>query len=160
VALEKWEVDSVDLAPIVDEIGGGSEILERRGIHFVRELTSPSPIMGDRHWLLRAVANLVQNSLDAVGNGPGEVQLRLTREEDRVVLVVEDTGGGVPDERLPELFSPHFSTTTAGSGLGLALVHQVVTRCHGRVSAANGERGLQVRLEFPAAEQEPPPPST
>ena len=66
---------------------------------------------------------------------------------------VEDTGGGVPDHRLPELFSPQFSTTTAGSGLGLALVHQVVTRCHGRVEAANGERGLRVRIEFPPISQ-------
>jgi len=159
VALEKWDVEAVDLAPIVDQIGAGSEILARRGIRFVREVASPPPIMGDRHWLLRAVANLVQNSLDALGDGPGEVFLRLTKEGDRVVLVVEDTAGGVPDRRLPELFSPHFSTTTAGSGLGLALVHQVVTRCHGRVAAANGEHGLQIRLEFPAAGKEPPPSS-
>ncbi len=159
VALEKWEVEPVDLAPIVDQAGGGSEILERRGIRFVREVASTPPVMGDRNWLLRAVANLVQNSLDAIGDGPGEIMLRLTKEGDRVVLEVEDTGGGVPDERLAELFSPHFSTTTEGSGLGLALVQQVVTRCHGRVAAANADRGLQVRLEFPAAEEEPPPSS-
>jgi signal transduction histidine kinase len=156
VALEKWEVEPVDLAPIVDHVGSESEILERRGIHFVREVDSTPPVMGDRHWLLRAVANLVQNSLDALGDGPGEILLRLTTEGDQVVLVVEDTAGGVPDKRLPEIFSPHFSTTTAGSGLGLALVHQVVTRCHGRVAAANGDRGLQIRLEFPAAGNEPP----
>ncbi len=156
VALEKWDVEPVDLAPIVDQIGSGSEILERRDIRFVREVSAQSPIMGDRHWILRAVANLVQNSLDALGDGPGEILLRLTTEGDRVVLEVEDTAGGVPDKLLPELFSPHFSTTTAGSGLGLALVHQVVTRCHGRVAAANGDRGLQIRLEFPAAANEPP----
>jgi nitrogen fixation/metabolism regulation signal transduction histidine kinase len=159
VELEKWEVEPVDLAPIVEQVGSESEILERRGIHFVREVDSSTPVMGDRHWLLRAVANLVQNSLDALGDGPGEILLRLTTEGDRVVLVVEDTAGGVPNNRLPEIFSPHFSTTTSGSGLGLALVHQVVTRCHGWVAAANGDRGLQIRLEFPAADNEPPPAS-
>jgi signal transduction histidine kinase len=70
-----------------------------------------------------------------------------------VVLEVEDSGGGVADEQLRELFAPHFSTVSAGSGLGLALVQQVVTRCHGRVEAANGDRGLRVRLEFPALTQ-------
>ena len=55
------------------------------------------------------------------------------------------------DERLPDLFSPHFSSTTAGSGLGLALVQGVVVRCHGSVSAINAPRGLKVRLEFPTS---------
>ena len=152
VALEKWEGEPVDLASIVNEVGGGLGILERRGIHFELEISSPPPppVMGDRHWLRRVFANLVQNSIDALGDRSGTVTVGLSAENDAVVLVVEDTGGGVPDERLPELFAPHFSTTTAGSGLGLALVHQVVLRCHGRVAASNAESGLQVRLEFPA----------
>jgi len=151
VALENWEAEPVDLAAIVSEGGSGSRILKRRGIHFELEISSPPPppVMGDRHWLRRVFANLIQNSIDALGDEPGTVTVRLSAEDGSVVLVVEDTGGGVPDERLPELFAPHFSTTTAGSGLGLALVHQVVLRCHGRVAAANAERGLQVRLEFP-----------
>jgi two-component system nitrogen regulation sensor histidine kinase NtrY len=151
VALEKWDAEPVDLASIVSEGGGGSGILQRRGIHFVLEISSPPPppVMGDRHWLRRVYANLVQNSIDALGDGTGTVTVRLSKENGMVVLVVEDTGGGVPDERLPELFAPHFSTTTAGSGLGLALVHQVVLRCHGRVAASNAEKGLQIRLEFP-----------
>jgi signal transduction histidine kinase len=77
--------------------------------------------------------------------------VRARRSEDVVTLEVEDTAGGLPDRQLQDLFSPHFSTTTAGSGLGLALVHQVVARCQGRITAANGERGLIVRLELPAA---------
>jgi signal transduction histidine kinase len=77
--------------------------------------------------------------------------LRLEAVGDLVVLEVEDTAGGVPDERLPDLFSPHFSSTTSGTGLGLALVQQVVVRCHGSVSATNASRGLRVRLEFPTS---------
>ncbi|MCK5375532.1 MAG: hypothetical protein KAJ97_00530 [Acidobacteria bacterium] len=153
VALEVWTPEPVDLVRLLEEVPSGSEILERRGVRIVREVTSPAPppVTGDRQWLSRALANLVQNSIDALGGEPGEVFLRLASEGDRVVLEVEDTGGGVPDHRLPDLFSPQFSTTTAGSGLGLALVHQVVARCHGRVAAVNGERGLLVRLEFPSS---------
>jgi signal transduction histidine kinase len=68
-----------------------------------------------------------------------------------VVCEIEDTGGGVPRDQLKDLFSPHFSTTASGSGLGLALVHDVVARCQGRVEAENGARGLRIRLELPAA---------
>jgi signal transduction histidine kinase len=152
VALERWEPEPVDLAELVAELPSGSEVLERRGIRIDFQVEShPPPIRGDRQWLRRAVANLLQNSLDALGDTPGTVVMRLESDGDRVVLEVEDTGGGVPDERVPDLFSPHFSSTTSGSGLGLALVQQVVLRCHGSVSATNAESGLKVRLEFPTS---------
>jgi len=152
VALEHWEPAPVDLSSIVAEFPGASRVFSRRGIVIENDIGSPPPppIMGDRHWLHRAVANLVQNSVDALGSDAGTITLRLRSDSERVILEVEDTGGGVPDPRLPDLFSPHFSTTTSGSGLGLALVHQVVSRCQGRVEAANGKRGLIVRLEFPS----------
>jgi signal transduction histidine kinase len=96
------------------------------------------------------VSNLVRNSVDAFDGEAGEISIRVFAAKETVVLEIEDSGGGVPDDQLPMLFSPHFSTTSAGSGLGLALVEQVVSRCQGRVEAANGQRGLKVRLEFPA----------
>jgi signal transduction histidine kinase len=151
VALESWEPEPVDLAGLVAEVPSGGEVLARRGILITREIELAPPVSGDRQWLRRALANLLQNSLDALAGQPGTIVLRLRSEGERVVLEVEDSGGGVPEARMPDLFTPHFSTTTAGSGLGLALVNQVVTRCHGSVSAANGEHGLKVRLEFPTS---------
>ena len=142
----------MNLAKLIEEMPRGAEVLERRGIRIEYEVEStPPPITGDRQWLRRAVANLLQNSLDALGDSPGTVMLRLEAVDELVVLEVEDTAGGVPDERLPDLFSPHFSSTTSGTGLGLALVQQVVVRCHGSVSATNASRGLRVRLEFPTS---------
>ncbi len=152
VALERWEHEPVDLAALVEELPTGGEVLERRGIEVEYQVESkPALVTGDRQWLRRALANLLQNSLDALGDSPGKVMLRLRAVNDRVIFEIEDTGGGVPEERLPDLFSPHFSSTTSGSGLGLALVQQVAVRCHGGVSAARGARGLIVRLEFPMA---------
>jgi signal transduction histidine kinase len=152
VALERWDPEPVNLAKLIEEMPRGAEVLERRGIRIEYEVEStPPPITGDRQWLRRAVANLLQNSLDALGDSPGTVVLRLEAVGELVVLEVEDTAGGVPDERLPDLFSPHFSSTTSGTGLGLALVQQVVVRCHGSVSATNASRGLRVRLEFPTS---------
>ncbi len=150
VALEKWDPEPVDLAKLVAELPTGGDVLERRGITIRYDVEKAPPVTGDRQWLRRAIANLLQNSLDALAGSPGTVNLRLHSDRDRVVLEIEDTGGGVPDERLPDLFSPHFSSTTSGTGLGLALVQQVVVRCHGSVSAINAERGLRVRLEFPS----------
>jgi nitrogen fixation/metabolism regulation signal transduction histidine kinase len=150
VALATWEPEAVNLADLIAELPRGGEVLERRGIRIEYEVQQDVPtVTGDRQWLRRAVANLLQNSLDALGDSPGTIVLRLDSEDERVTLEVEDTGGGVRDSRLPDLFSPHFSSTTSGTGLGLALVQQVVVRCHGSVSAVNSEHGLRVRLEFP-----------
>ena len=65
------------------------------------------------------------------------------------MLSVRDTGGGVASELLGRLFEPHFSTTSEGSGLGLAVVQRVATNAGGTVEARNVDGGLEVRLLFP-----------
>jgi signal transduction histidine kinase len=147
-------VKIVDLQRVVDEALTGLAVLERRGIRLTRQQpeSGSCQVRADRQWLQRALGNLVQNSVDALGEEGGEIWVRVSRAAGASIMEVEDSAGGIPEAQLQELFSPHFSTTTAGSGLGLALVHQVVTRCQGSVSAKNGERGLIVRLEFPPIE--------
>lgn len=153
VALESWEPEVIDVGSLVNHTLGGLTIFERRGISLVADVQEGEGcrVRADRQWLQRAIGNLVKNSLDALGSGAGEVRARVRCSAGTVVVEVEDSAGGLPEGQLQDLFSPHFSTTTAGSGLGLALVQQVVARCHGKVTAENGERGLVVRIELPAA---------
>ncbi len=151
VALESWQPEPVDLTDVVTAATGGLGVLERRGIRLELDLPDEgmAEVMADRQWLMRAVANLIQNSIDAIGDDRGAIRIGVEADGDRALIDVEDTGGGVPVDQLQDLFSPHFSTTASGSGLGLALVHQVVTRCQGRVEAENGAQGLIVRIELP-----------
>ncbi len=159
VALERWEAERVDVTELVEDTLSGLSVLERRGIRLVREVPSTDSciVVGDRQWLRRALANLVRNSVDALGGEPGEIAVRVTHAAGGVAIEVEDSGGGVPESQLLELFSPQFSTTTSGSGLGLALVRHVVSRCQGTVAASNGRRGLLVRVELPEASATIPP---
>lgn len=154
VALERWEPERVDLTALAEDVLRELVVLERRGFRITRDFAPPGEcvVNGDRGWLRRALGNLVKNSVDALGEVAGEIRVRTTSEGNERVLEVEDTAGGVPEDTLADLFSPHFSTTTAGSGLGLALVHQVALRCQGRVDAGNGEHGLRVRVMIPAAD--------
>jgi len=153
VALERWEAATVDVTDLVPDALAGFSVLARRGVHLATELPPPGSalVTGDRQWLQRALGNLIRNSVDALAGEPGEIVVRVGVGETTVTLEVEDTAGGVPESQLGELFGPHFSTTSAGSGLGLALVHQVVVRCQGTVRAENGPRGLVVRAELPRA---------
>jgi signal transduction histidine kinase len=154
VALEQWQPQAVDLGELAVDVTGSLAVVERHGVHLVRTLPDREVrVIGDRNWLRRAVSNLLRNSLDALGDEPGRIELSVRSEDGLAVLEVADSGGGVPDSQLQDLFEPHFSTTSGGSGLGLALVRQVVTRCHGRVAASNGADGLIVRLELPLSRQ-------
>jgi two-component system nitrogen regulation sensor histidine kinase NtrY len=153
VALERWQPEVIDLGELVRDTLGGLTIFERRGIQLISDVQEDAScrVRADRNWLQRALGNLVKNSLDALGDAAGEVRVRVRCSPEKVLVEVEDSAGGLPEGQLQDLFSPHFSTTTAGSGLGLALVQQVVTRCHGTVGASNGEHGLVVRIELPPA---------
>ena len=156
VALEHWQPEPVDLTDSVKSLTEGLSVLDRRGIVVSHELPAPAVavVNADRQWLNRALANLLQNSLDALGDGPGQIRFVVGEADGRITFEIEDSGGGVSPSQLQDLFAPHFSTTAAGSGLGLALVHQVVTRCQGKVEAENGRHGLRIRIELPSARSE------
>jgi len=98
-------------------------------------------------------SNLIDNALDAVGEG-GHVTVHAARAGDTVVVSVADDGAGVPDDVKPKIFDPFFTTKPVGrgTGLGLDIVRRVVEHHHGRIefeSAAGGGR-TEFRIVLPA----------
>jgi signal transduction histidine kinase len=87
-------------------------------------------IEADEQLLRQAFFNLLLNAVQAVPAG-GQVSIHLRREGgDRAVIEVRDNGPGVPPERRQEIFKPYFTTSARGTGLGLAVVQQIVS-AHG-----------------------------
>jgi len=122
------------------------------GIRFVTAgLDRPIRIPGDTDLLHRIVFNLVLNATQFAGpNGIVRLELR-DRDEctppqgtplDRAVcLTVSDSGPGVPEEDLPRIFDPFYTTREGGSGLGLALVHRAVEVHRGAVLVERADEG-------------------
>jgi signal transduction histidine kinase len=111
---------------------------------------SVPPVCAERRLLERAVVNLLENALQAVGE-KGSVALRLRSREGRVEIEVEDSGPGVDPELRDRIFQPFFSTKTGGSGLGLALVKKIAED-HGGGVSLEGEPGrTRAILWLPAA---------
>jgi len=107
--------------------------------------------------LTRAVANLIRNAVRHAGSAE-PMHVRAKAREGHVILTVEDSGPGVPEETLTRLFDPFYrldasrSRETGGFGLGLAIVKSCVEACGGSVLARNRRpSGLEVELTLAAA---------
>jgi signal transduction histidine kinase len=103
------------------------------------------------------LVNLLENAREAVaGAAVPRVVLRAAQVGDRVVLSVLDNGPGIDPAVRPHLFQPYATGKPGGTGLGLALVHRIVTEHGGKVIAeeglatANGA-GACFRIELPLA---------
>ncbi len=96
-------------------------------------------VRGDRRLLERAVVNLIENALQAVGER-GSVEIRVRAEGGMARVEVVDSGPGLDAEARRRLFQPFFSTKTGGSGLGLALVRKIA-QDHGGGASLESEPG-------------------
>jgi signal transduction histidine kinase len=83
--------------------------------------------------LRQVLLNLALNGLQAMPEG-GRLVLRAKGMGDRVVLEVEDTGSGIPEEVRDRIFDFHFTTRDEGSGLGLAICRRIVEEAGGSIS--------------------------
>lgn len=104
-------------------------------IRVVTEL-SPEPVTVrcDSAQMQQVVMNLVVNSRDAMQQG-GTLTIRTAVSNGMGLLTVRDTGMGMPPEILQNIFEPLFTTKRSGTGLGLAVAHQVIARHGGSIHA-------------------------
>ncbi len=112
-------------------------------------------VQAPRSQLVQVISNLLNNALDALEGRPdGRITLHATAGADSVSLVVSDSGPGLSPEVMERLFTPFFSTKTAGRGLGLglSLSRDVVLGLGGRLLARNGAAGgAEFELVLPRA---------
>jgi len=115
----------------------------------------------------QVIMNLCTNAYHAMREKGGHLQMSLSDHHGPLLgwslhpgplpqpllrLTVRDTGTGIPDELLPKIFDPFFTTKKQGegTGMGLAIVHDVVTRCKGCVSVETTEgRGTAFHVYLP-----------
>ncbi len=114
------------------------------------ELAPDLPVLeADGDHLKRAMLNLIDNAVEA-----GATEIALTTRWDRVAgrvqIVVADNGPGVGPELRDKLFLPYFSTKTTGMGLGLPIVHQIVTDHGGHIRVDdNAPKGTRFIIDLP-----------
>ena len=110
-------------------------------------------ISADAEQLWQATLNLIRNGLDAMPDG-GELTVSTRRDGGQVQLRVTDSGKGMTDEQLKQVFMPFFTTKTAGTGLGLTLVQQIATEHGGHVECESAVgKGSTFTIFLPIVEE-------
>ena len=110
-------------------------------------------VVGDADQLRQILINLMLNAAQALG-GEGVLSLKLTAEEERAILTVEDNGPGIAVEDRENIFQPFFSTKPPGegTGLGLPLCRKIIEAHGGEISATESNLGgALMRVVLPMA---------
>lgn len=143
------EIDLISLLKAVVALFDGDG-----NVHVELELNSSEPkiiVPGDKEMLLRVLNNLVSNGIQAVSmNTVARIIISAETREDFVLVRVKDNGTGIPKDQVQTIFEPYFTTKSTGTGLGLAMVKQIVETHHGTIEIEyTSEKGTTVLVSLP-----------
>lgn len=106
-------------------------------------------IQADSNQLKQVLFNLLKNARQAMKSG-GTIKVVASHDDEFVYLRVADPGEGIPEEELPRVFQPYFTTKQGGHGLGMMIVERIL-RDHGGQVGIDSKKGVGtvVTLQFP-----------
>jgi PAS domain S-box-containing protein len=110
-------------------------------------------VVADATALRQVFSNLMRNSKEAARPATEVVvAARVQQKSQQVQVQLSDNGTGIPKDKLEKIFIPFFTTKAQGTGLGLALVHRIVTDHGGTIAVESSQRGTTFTITLPRAE--------
>jgi PAS domain S-box-containing protein len=158
--VEKKEANAterIDLDEVVRDVARllNSEILERQVKLVIEPSAQPAVVIAGRVEVQQVLINLMVNAMDAMRDLPREdrrLTLRTGQMPGHAFVTVSDTGPGVPEPILRDIFRPFFTTKSNGLGMGLAVSRYLVEAHRGTLTVDNAaEGGALFRLVLPLA---------
>ena len=145
----------MDLREVVQEIAESMQpLIERKEIDLAVSGEETAPVEGEPFLIRQALLNVLQNAVDFTPHG-GKVRTSIQGRDDRVELLVKDSGSGIPVYAAERIFERFYSlqrpaTGKKSSGLGLSVVKEIMQLHGGSVTVQNApEGGVEARLVFP-----------
>ena len=149
---------------VAEAIGTLKHEMERLKITLDMSAAPNLPLVSaDDSQVMHIVLNIVYNASQAMGPKGGRIHIRLFEtladDESYVACEITDTGPGIPEAILPNIFTPFYTSKADGTGLGLSIVKKIVDRYHGRIQAANHpahipDSGASFIFMFPAVQSD------
>jgi len=145
-------LEEMDLRRLLDDVAllAGPDA-EQHGVTIERHMDeSPLPVKVDSDLMKQAFLNVVINGVQAMPNG-GLLTISAHRDNDVIIVEVQDQGAGIPKELHDKVFELYFTTKTEGSGIGLAQTYQILQWHYGSVDFQSAETtGTIFRFQIPA----------
>jgi two-component system sensor histidine kinase CpxA len=151
----EYERHELNLAAITEQVAVDADFEAKahgRSVNIAEIM--PAKMTGNEALVRSAIENVIRNAVKYTAEGTA-VTVRQETARGKVRIVIEDHGGGVPEEELAKLFTPFYrigearERKTGGTGLGLAIAEQAVKLHKGTITARNTETGLSVEILFP-----------
>jgi len=149
--------DPVSLAPV--ELGEllrktTENILLPDGVELRLEIDDTLPeLVLDEAKTIRVLDNIIRNAFDAMPAG-GVLKIGATREGDKVVIRISDTGPGIPEDKLRNLFKPFYTTKPGGLGLGLTSAKRMMDIQGGTITVETSDgEGVTFAIVLPLKEK-------
>ena len=147
------DVPLTNLCPIITEAIDYMKIRTSKNIIFKTHIKNPCNIILPLnsslfHWVIE---NLIRNSIDAM-NGKGTITLHLIEDSNETIILISDTGKGIPKKRHKTIFNPGYTSKERGWGLGLSLAKRIIENYHnGKIYVTNSEinKGTTFKIILP-----------
>ncbi len=123
--------------------------MEQKNIRFefVSNLNSDSLIMLDNDKIKQVFINLFGNSIDAIDKD-GFIKCKINAQDENIEIIIYDSGGGIAENIIGKIFNLYFTTKHSGTGLGLSVVHQIISEHNGMLSVKNNEYGAEFSIKL------------
>ena len=103
----------------------------------------------------QVLLNVLTNAKDAIGNrkAAGMISVSVSRQDGMGIVSIRDNGGGIPEDILPKIFDPYFTTKESGTGIGLYMSRMIMGHMHGHIFAHSLDGGTEVVVSVPLVRQ-------
>jgi signal transduction histidine kinase len=133
----RLELRPLNLGHVIEEVLSLMKTeLDRSGVEVFQEISGLPEIKGDYEKMRQVLINLLHNSIQAMPEG-GKLKIGVREifenDQRKVLLRVEDSGTGIPEEYRMKVFDPFFTTKEGGTGLGLSIVYSIIKEHHGSI---------------------------
>jgi nitrogen fixation/metabolism regulation signal transduction histidine kinase len=125
----------MDLLPVIQNVMAIYQQETNAKIELETDLKE-THVLADREQMVRVFNNLIKNAIQAIPSDKnGEIRIRIDAEKENYKIRISDNGIGMEHSQLNRIFVPYFTTKSNGSGLGLAMVKQIIENHNGTITA-------------------------
>lgn len=125
-------------------------------INVTLEVDRDISVTGSPHEFSQVLLNILNNAKETILDRKvhdGTIAISVGGDRDASWIVVRDNAGGIPEEALPMIFDPYFTTKAQGTGIGLYMSQMIMERMGGTIEARNVGNGAEFRLNIPQSSQ-------